>query len=99
MLSKSSFWFAPSKGGLPVSNSNIKTPMFQISSDLSCPLYLIISGARYSGVPQYVTLSPCHLSLSLSILIYLLLYFSPSSLFSFRTLFCNLFATFLKNQV
>lgn len=30
--------------------------MFQISRDLSCPLYFIISGARYSGVPQYVNL-------------------------------------------
>jgi hypothetical protein len=52
MLSKSSFWLAPSKGGLPVNNSNKRTPMFQISKDLSCPHYFIISGAKYSGVPQ-----------------------------------------------
>ena len=46
----------PSKGGFPVNNSKSKTPRFQTSKVLSCPLYLIISGARYSGVPQYVSL-------------------------------------------
>ena len=56
MLSNKIDWFAPSKGGLPVSSSNNKTPRFQMSRLLSCPLCLIISGARYSGVPQYVYL-------------------------------------------
>ena len=36
---------------LPVSNSKARTPILQISKLLSWPCLLIISGARYSGVP------------------------------------------------
>jgi len=52
ILLNNSFWLEPSKGGLPVNNSKSRTPRFQTSRVLSWPLYLIISGARYSGVPQ-----------------------------------------------
>ena len=56
ILLNNSFWEPPSNGGDPVNSSNKSTPKFQTSSALSCPDYLIISGARYSGVPQYVSL-------------------------------------------
>jgi hypothetical protein len=51
LLNKSLYDF-PSNGGLPVNNSKRSTPKFQTSRVLSCPDYLIISGAKYSGVPQ-----------------------------------------------
>lgn len=56
IFSKRIAWVDPSKGGLPVSSSNNSTPRFQISRLLSWPDCLIISGAKYSGVPQYVCL-------------------------------------------
>lgn len=39
---------------VPVSSSYIRIPRDQKSTALSCPLFNIISGATYSGVPQKV---------------------------------------------
>lgn len=52
ILLNKSLYDLPSNGGLPVNNSKRRTPKFQTSRVLSCPDYFIISGAKYSGVPQ-----------------------------------------------
>lgn len=42
------------KSYLPVSSSYISIPSDQKSDEISCPLFRMISGATYSGVPQNV---------------------------------------------
>ena len=48
----SGFWFI--KGGTPEDISNNKIPKDHKSTDLSCPSFKIISGDKYSGVPNKV---------------------------------------------
>lgn len=44
-------WLDEKNGGLPTNISYIKIPKDHQSTSKLCPFYLIISGAKYSGVP------------------------------------------------
>ena len=51
-------WFDfATKGEYPANNSNINIPILHISTLVSCPFFINISGAIYSGVPQKVFLT------------------------------------------
>ena len=54
MFAKTASWEGPLKGGTPMSISYSRHPPAHQSTPLPCPLLRIVSGARYSGVPQSV---------------------------------------------
>jgi len=54
IFEKRVFLFLLKKGVSPISISYMIIPRAHQSADLSCPVSEIISGARYSGVPQNV---------------------------------------------
>lgn len=58
--SKSSILFSDRKGGNPVTISWMRQPRHHQSTSVPCPSFFMISGARYSGVPQIeVAASSC----------------------------------------
>ena len=57
ILLKSSDFIFDRNGASPTRSSNNRTPRFHISNLSPCPILSIISGAKYSSVPQYVHLS------------------------------------------